>query len=55
MKVRAVGYLVDKIGDRTGEAIDFQVTRTGAVVFTVLWYGYPGTHEVAAMDLESLN
>lgn len=55
MRVRPVGFLADKIGDREGEAISFQVTTTGAVVFRVLWYGYPGTHEVTALDLETLN
>lgn len=55
MKIIATGYLADQIGEAAGEVIDFYVTPTTAqTVFRVVWYGRPGIHEVAPVDVEAV-
>lgn len=52
MKVRPKGILAFHLGGKTGEVLDFRLSRMGFVIFRVVWLGEPGIHEVAAADVE---
>jgi hypothetical protein len=37
-----------------GEVLSFWISEDGTVYFNVAFYGYPGTYEVSASQVESL-